>query len=143
MRVAAWFAMCCSLLAPNAIAQMYKCVDQRGVVQYSDKPSPGCKGGPVDIQPIPSLSGHGTTPPPSASRQDTDFRRRQIERERLEASERAALAQRCARVRQELEWLSASTRVSRINDAGERVYMDDATRESRMAQLKQQIRDCP
>ena len=144
MRIAVWFAIgCCSLLAPAAHAQMYKCVDQRGVVTYSDKPSPGCKGGPVDIQPIPSLSGHGTTPPPSASQQDTDFRRRQIERERLEASEKAALAQRCARVRQELAWLSASTRVARINDAGERVYMDDATRESRMAQLKQQMRDCP
>jgi hypothetical protein len=143
MRVAAWFAMCFSLVAPAAYAQMYKCVDQRGVVTYSDKPSAGCKGGPVDIQPIPSLSGHGTTPPPSASQQDTDFRRRQIERERLEATEKAALAQRCARVRQELAWLSASTRVARINDAGERVYMDDATRESRMSQLKQQMRDCP
>ena len=143
MRVAAWFAMCCSLLAPTAHAQMYKCVDARGVVQYSDKPSPGCKGGPVDIQPIPSLSGHGTTPPPTASQQDTDFRRRQIERERQESSEKAAQMERCTRVRQELAWLSASTRVSRINDAGERVYMDDATRESRLAQLKHQIRDCP
>ena len=142
MRVAA-FAMCCSLLAPGAQAQMYKCVDARGVVQYSDKPSPGCRGGPVDIQPIPSLSGHGTTPPPTASQQDTDFRRRQIERERLEASEKAAQMERCSRVRQELAWLSASTRVSRINDAGERVYMDEATRESRLAQLKQQMRACP
>jgi hypothetical protein len=143
MRVAAWFAMCCSLLAPAAHAQMYKCVDARGVVQYSDKPSPGCKGGPVDIQPIPSLSGHGTTPPPTASQQDTDFRRRQIERERLEASEKAALAQRCARLRQELAWLSASTRVSRINDAGERVYLDDSAREARLADLRQQARGCP
>src|SRR5688572_90503 len=132
-----------ALASSAAAAQMYKCVDARGVVAYSDKPSPGCKGGPVDIQPIPSLSGHGTTPPPSASQQDTDFRRRQIERERLEATEKAALAQRCARVRQELAWLSASTRVARINDAGERIYMDDATRESRIAQLKQELRDCP
>ena len=138
-----WLALGALLAALPATAQMYKCVDARGVVQYSDKPSPGCRGGPVDIQPIPSLSGHGTTPPPTASQQDTDFRRRQIERERLEAAEKAALAQRCARVRQELAWLSASTRVARINDAGERVYMDDATRESRLAQLKQQMRDCP
>ena len=138
-----WLALGALLVTLPATAQMYKCVDARGVVQYSDKPSPGCKGGPVDIQPIPSISGQGTTPPPTATQQDTDFRRRQIERERLEASEKAALVQRCARVRQELEWLSASTRVSRINDAGERVYMDDATRESRLAQLKQQIRDCP
>jgi len=143
MRVAVWFAMCCTLLAPAAHAQMYKCVDARGVVQYSDKPSPGCNGGPVDIQPIPSISGQGTTPAPSASQQDTDFKRRQIERERQESNEKAAQMERCSRVRQELAWLSAATRVSRINDAGERVYMDDATRESRLAQLKQQIRGCP
>jgi hypothetical protein len=132
-----------ALVSSAAAAQMYKCVDARGVVTYSDKPSPGCKGGPVDIQPIPSLSGHGTTPPPSASQQDTDFRRRQIERERQEAAEKAALAQRCARVRQELAWLSASARVARINDAGERVYMDDSAREARLADLRQQARDCP
>jgi hypothetical protein len=132
-----------ALVSSAAAAQMYKCVDPRGVVTYSDKPSPGCKGGPVDIQPIPSLSGHGITQPPSASQQDTDFRRRQIERERLEATEKAALAQRCARVRQELAWLSSATRVSRINDAGERVYLDDSARESRLAQLKQQMRACP
>ena len=132
-----------ALVSSAAAAQMYKCVDQRGVVQYSDKPSPGCKGGPVDIQPIPSLSGHGTTPPPSASQQDTDFKRRQIERERQESNEKAAQMERCSRVRQELAWLSASTRVSRINDAGERIYMDDAAREARLAQLKQQMRACP
>ena len=138
-----WLALGALLVALPATAQMYKCVDARGVVQYSDKPSPGCRGGPVDIQPIPSLSGHGTTPPPTASQQDTDFRRRQIERERLEATEKAALAQRCARVRQELAWLSASTRVARINDAGERVYMDDAARDARLADLRQQLGNCP
>ena len=138
-----WLALGALLVALPATAQMYKCVDARGVVQYSDKPSAGCKGGPVDIQPIPSLSGHGTTPPPSASQQDTDFRRRQIERERQESSEKAAQMERCTRVRQELAWLSASTRVSRINDAGERVYLDDSTREARLADLRQQARGCP
>jgi hypothetical protein len=138
-----WLALGALLVALPASAQMYKCVDARGVVQYSDKPSAGCKGGPVDIQPIPSLSGHGPTPPPSASQQDTDFRRRQIERERQESSEKAAQMERCTRVRQELAWLSASTRVSRINDAGERVYLDDAAREARLADLRQQARNCP
>jgi len=40
-----------------AAAQMYKCVDERGVTHYTDKPRPDCKGGKVDIRPIPSLSG--------------------------------------------------------------------------------------
>ena len=140
-----WLALGALLIAFPATAQMYKCVDQRGVVHYTDKPTPGCKGGPVDIQPIPPLSGQATKPqsPNSTAQQDADFNRRQIERERQESLGKAAQQERCARVRQELAWLSAGTRVSRINDAGERVYMDDATRESRMAQLKQQIRGCP
>ena len=132
------------LAAFPAAAQMYKCVDQRGVVQYSDKPSPGCKGGPVDIQPIPSLSGQVSAPrAPSPSQQDADFKRRQIERERQESREKAAQLERCQRVRQEIAWLSAGTRVSRINDAGERVYMDDATRDARLTQLRQAVRGCP
>ena len=139
-----WLAWGALLIALPATAQMYKCVDERGVVHYSDKPRQGCKGGPVDIQPIPSLSGQGTAPrPANPSQQDADFKRRQIERDRLETSEKAAIEQRCTRARQELSWLSAGTRVGRINDAGERVYMDDATRDKRIADLRQQVRGCP
>lgn len=140
-----WLALGALLIALPAAAQMYKCVDARGVVTYSDKPSPGCKGGPVDIQPIPPLSGQAKPAPQSSSpsQQDADFRRRQIERERAAATESAALAQRCARARHEIGRLSAGTRVSRINDVGERIYMDDVTREARLAELKQQLRGCP
>lgn len=144
MRAAAWFAICCGLLAPAAQAQVYKCVDERGVVHYSDKPRAGCKGGPVGIQPIPPLSGQVSKPQSSnPSQDDADFRRRQIERERQESYEKAAQMERCTKVRQELAWLSSSGRVARIDDAGERVYMDDATRQSRLAQLKQAMRGCP
>lgn len=139
-----WMVLGALLAALPAHAQMYKCVDQRGVVSYSDKPSPGCKGGPVDIQPIPPLSGQVSRPAArTPSQQDADFKRRQIERERQESMAKTAQAERCQRVRQEIAWLSGGTRVSRINDAGERVYMDDATREARLTQLRQAVRGCP
>ena len=139
-----WIALCALLVALPAHAQMYKCVDKRGVVSYSDKPSPGCKGGPVQIQPIPPLSGQESAPAAvNPSAQDADFKRRQIERERYESLEKAAQQERCQKVRQEIDWLSAGTRVAKINDAGERVYMDDATRESRLAMLRQAVRGCP
>ena len=133
------------LVAPAAQAQMYKCVDAHGRVVYADKPQPGCKGGEVNIQPIPSISGQGTTPPPktSSAEQDADFKRRQIERERQEGLEKSAQQERCQRVRQEIAWLSAGTRLSRITDSGERVYMDDATRDARLSQLRQAVRGCP
>ena len=38
------------------------------------------------------------------------------------------MAQRCAGVRQEVEWLWASTGFSGYNDAGEGVYLDDSAR---------------
>jgi hypothetical protein len=141
-----WMAFAVALFALPVHAQMYKCVDANGRVQYSDKPQPGCRGGQVDIQPIPPLSGQVASPPPapsSTAQQDADFKRRQMERERQDSFEKSAQAERCQRVRQEIAWLSAGTRVSRINDAGERVYMDDATRETRLTQLRQAVRGCP
>ena len=144
MRLACLVA-CLALLVPAAQAQMYKCVDANGRVQYSDKPQPGCKGGQVDIQPIPPLSGQVASPPApsSTAQQDADFKRRQMERERQDSFEKSAQAERCQRVRQEIAWLSAGTRVSRITDSGERIYMDDAARDARLSQLRQQVRGCP
>jgi hypothetical protein len=133
------------LAAPAAQAQMFKCVDAHGRVVYADKPQPGCKGGPVNIQPIPSISGEGVAAPaaPKTAEQDAGFKRRQIERERQEDLEKTAQQERCQRLRQEIAWLSAGTRVARINDAGERVFMDDAAREQRLTQLRQASRGCP
>ena len=137
--------MLLGLAAPAAQAQMYKCVDAQGRVVYADKPQPGCKGGVVNIQSSPSISGEGVTPlsVPKTAEQDADFKRRQIERERQEGLEKTAQQERCQRVRQEIAWLSAGTRVARINDAGERVFMDDATREQRLTQLRTAARGCP
>ena len=47
MRVAVFLLL--GILPLPVLAQMYKCVDERGVTSYSDKPRPGCKGGEVDI----------------------------------------------------------------------------------------------
>ena len=144
MRSSLFLALCFSIV-PAAQAQMYKCVDAHGRVVYADKPQPGCKGGTVNIQSSPSISGDGVTPlsVPKTAEQDADFKRRQIERERQEGLEKSAQQERCQRVRQEIAWLSAGRRVGRINDAGERVFMDDATREQRLTQLRTAARGCP
>jgi hypothetical protein len=128
---------------PSAYAQMYKCVDESGVTHYSDKPRPGCKGGKVDIRPIPSVSGQTTAPPSDVARQDADFKRRRIELQEAEAKEKAALDQRCARLRRELEWLSSGVRISERDPQGQRVFVDDTTRDTRLAQVKERLRACP
>ena len=122
---------------------MYKCIDERGVTHYTDKPRPGCKGGAVDIQPISPASGKIAPRSEDLAGQEADFRRRQIERERAAEKEGAAQARRCGPLRQEHARLSSGRRIARVSPSGEREYLDDAVREKRLAELRDQLRGCP
>jgi Domain of unknown function (DUF4124) len=131
------------LAAFPAWAQMHKCVDERGVTYYSDTPRPGCAGGPVDIRPIPPVSGKESPRSSSLAGEDAEFKRRQIQREQAEAREKTALEQRCASLRSEYALLGSGVPIIKSNERGERVYLEDATRDARMAQIKEQMRACP
>ena len=130
-------------VALPASAQMYKCVDERGVTHYTDKPRPDCKGGKVDIRPIPSISGKGAPASRDLASQDADFKRRQIERDEAQAKDKAALDQRCARLRREVSWLSHGGRITYTDAQGKREFIDDAQRDVRLGQLREQLRLCP
>jgi hypothetical protein len=134
------------LIALDADAQMYKCVDERGKIQYTDKPQAGCKESA--IKPSPPLSGGEVKPPPKEdfAREDADLKRRLIEQEAdaaKERQERVALAARCTRLREEHTALANASRVVTRDAKGERVFMDDATRERRLAAIQQGLRGCP
>jgi hypothetical protein len=129
--------------APGVHAQMYKCVDEHGVTQYSDKPRPGCKGGPVDIRPIPSISGAVPERSEDFARDDADFKRRQNERERAAARERAELQARCSALRQEQARLSSGRPLAQVNASGDRVYIPDEMRDQRLVQVRDALRGCP
>ena len=141
---AGWVAVALLLFATcPSHAQMYKCVDERGVTHYSDQPRPGCTGGKVDIQAIPPVSGEVAPRVTPVPQQDADFKRRQMEREQAEARDKAALEQRCARLRQEHGALASGTRFYKFNAQGERVYLEDAARDARLVNLKEELRACP
>jgi len=129
------------LIALDADAQMYKCVDERGKIQYTDKPQAGCKE--AAIKPSPPISGEVRPRQEDFTGADAAFKRRQLEREARDAKERNALEQRCARLRQEQRALSGGRRLAKIDAKGERVYMDDAARDQRLAQLGGELRGCP
>ena len=132
------------VLALPAQAQMYKCVDARGKIQYTDKPLEGCKE--AEIRGSPPISGELRPPPQDLSKEDADLKRRLIENEQAaakERQERVALAARCARLRSDLQLYTAGGRIATTNAQGEREYMDDATRERRIAALRDQLRLCP
>ncbi len=123
---------------------MYKCVDSKGVTHYTDAPLPGCKGGEVDIGPLPSVSGaQPARRDEDFARQEADFRRRQNERAQAEASLRAALEARCKALRLEHARLSSGRPLAQINDDGERVYVPDELKGERLAQVREAMRACP
>ena len=124
-----------------AQAQMYKCTNERGVVQYTDKPSAGCKE--VDIRSSPPISGALQSPSEDLARREAEFRKRQIDREASELEERKSQLDRCARMRRELALLNTSRRVVRIDERGEREFMDDSVRDQKMADLQREIARCP
>jgi len=127
-----------------AQAQMYKCVDEHGKPSYSDQPAAGCKT--VDIRPSPPLSGSVQGSPENFAVQDAELKRRQLEREAAaakEASEHAVLERRCAALRREQMVLASGVRISSLDAQGDRVYMDDASRDRRLAVLAQELRSCP
>jgi Domain of unknown function (DUF4124) len=128
-------------LALPAQAQMYKCVDEHGKINYSDQPAAGCKA--VDIRPSPPLSGAVQGSPENFALRDAELKRRQLERDAAATQEREAKERRCADLRREQVVLGSGARISNLNAQGERVYMDDATRDRRLAQVAQALRGCP
>lgn len=130
-----------------AHAQMYKCVDERGVTAYSDKPRPGCKGGEVDIRPIPPPSGKERASSSDPRGAEHEFQRRQIDRARADeadARKQQRQKRRCASLRAEHGLLQSGRAVFQVDDKGNRVYLEDQARASRTAELQAEIaRSCP
>jgi len=134
------------LAAAPVHAQMYKCVDDRGVTHYTDKPGPECKSEKVDIRPAPPLSGKLEERKEDLAGQEREFRQRQIDQARQDkqdARDLEAQKRRCAGMHAEYQRLTSGYRVARVNEKGERVFMEDADRDKRAAQLKSDIaRNC-
>jgi hypothetical protein len=125
------------LAAAPAAAQMYKCVDSKGKMQYSDKPCPtGSKGAEVDIKGQPPISGKLQPQGIDPAREERDFQRRRMDAERQAKNEERQREQRqrqCASMRNQLEQLQTRRNVG----------MDDAARQQRIDQLRTDIgRSC-
>jgi len=134
------------LAAPAAQAQMYKCLDARGVTQYTDKPCAAGRGGEVDIRGQPPISGKVTPYREDLRRDERDFQRRESQREReRQADEKQAQARqkRCEQQRAQLLRLEEQRRIASVNAKGERVFLDDSSRQQRVEQLRAEIaRSC-
>ena len=143
-RVCHWIAAAAlTAAAPLCLAATYKWVDEKGVVHYSDTPPAGKPGQKLNIAPPPPLDSQA----PQRSRswqeqlQDSNERRHQEEKQQMEARQKAREAeQKCLRARSALDSLQRDRPLYRVDQQGERVFMEDAERR-RLAESWQQQAD--
>jgi len=125
-------------------AVLYKWVDANGRVTYSDQPPPGN----VKAEVV------GAAPPPanaSAVRdlasQEADLKKAQTQRaeEQKKASktraEQLQLQQDCADARVRLKLYESDQPIANIDEKGDQVFLDDATRQRTRERLELQIRE--
>lgn len=120
---------------------LYKWVDEKGVVHYSDQPPAGKAGKKLDVAPPPPLG----SPAPQRSRswqeqvQDANERRFQQEKQQKEALQSAReTEQKCLRARSALDTLRRERPIFRVDKQGEREYMSDEERQRQIANWQQQ-----
>ena len=147
--------------AGMASAQTYKWVDKNGRVQYGDTP-------PGDASKVTRLKtpAGGAAPAPAAPEPKNDtaakdkdkdkdkaltpeqaFKKRQQERQEAEQKsekERAEADQKranCEGAQASLRQLQSGQRVSTVNSAGERVYLDDDARAGALSRAQKSVAD--
>jgi hypothetical protein len=134
----------------GASAQTYKWTDPNGRVQYGDTP-------PSDASNVTRLRGPSpsaaATPAPEAKKDpaakdnkpltpEQAFQKRQQERadaDQKAAQERAQAEQNrvnCEQARASVRQLESGQRVSTVNAAGERVFLDDSQRADQLARAQ-------
>jgi hypothetical protein len=101
----------------------------------------------------PAVSSASAAPPsasaapPSAADREMEFRKRRLERAEAEkkAAEAEARSQRaqqaCTETRGEIRNLESGARISRMNERGEREFLDDAQRAARLESARKSMQD--
>lgn len=123
-------------LAPAASAQLYKYVDEKGKTVYSDQPPVN-----VDSKQVNVPAGRSAAAAPAAAPKTAVERDKELEKSRKETREKAdkqakaaerdqQAEQRCAASRERYAAFAEGGRIYKINEKGERVFMDDAELES-------------
>lgn len=143
------FAFAAGALSFPAGAALYKWTDSKGVVHYSDQP-------PVGDYKTEMV---GKAPPPSnpnavkdMANKEAEFKKRQLERVETAnkidkaRADSAKLKEFCAQAAGQMMALQqTNVAIYRVNEKGERVFLEEADRKSEMARLEKSMREqnCP
>ncbi len=129
----------CLVFAGSAAAQ-YRWVDKDGRVQYGDTPPTGASASAV--RPLPAGAASDKAPLSHAEK-EAEFRKRRLEAEKdrekqtQAESEARDKAENCARAKENVRTLEAGGRVTRLDEKGERYFLDEAQIGQEVARARQ------
>lgn len=123
------------ILAPTALAGVYKWVDKDGNVHFGDQP-------PAEVKQKSEFKATNNTPlvpaptaaPASLSEKDAEFRKRQIEKSEKEKQGaeaeklKAAKDERCRKMKTSVDEMTSGYRIYDYDKSGQRYYLDDSQR---------------
>jgi hypothetical protein len=147
MRIAILVVAVAASAALGAAAQIYKWTDKDGKVHYGEKPPEDAKTArEVDTK----AAGRSTAAPETSQtwkQKEVDFQKRKIESDKAGGHDQdmarynANKKRLCENARQELDILNGGTPIYSTNSKGERVYMEDSQRATRVQEVKRKIAD--
>ena len=157
-------AVSCLVVTGPCPAATYKWVDEQGVTHYGQQPPAAGKARQVEIPVSPPARPAAPaqpedgkapkkqeTPGERLRKQEQEFQQRRIERlerehkeEEQQARARAAAKAKCINARNRLEVLQQDRPVYRLDEKGERIYIDDKVRAATIARMRKDIAEsCP
>ena len=123
--------VCALVLAlPATAQQLYKYVDKDGRTVYSDQPPPNVASKAIGAPPPPPSTAPAAAK--SAVERDKELEKSRKEaREKVEKADKAAKANEereraCTQAKASYQTFAEGGRVYKVDEKGERVYMDDA-----------------
>jgi hypothetical protein len=133
-----------ALLPFAAVAQsIYKWVDEKGVTHFSESPPADGKATKVEVRPT------GPEKPRVDNWRERELESRQrrtqkdVAEEEARRKEETGRAERCRRARDGLETVTNSRGVYKLDDKGERVYLEDKDRPAAIENWTQEVeRNC-
>jgi hypothetical protein len=145
------------LAAPAGAQQLYKYTGPDGRVQYTDRPPAGVQNvekvtgarvstvGPAGSAAAGSREGAKSEGPKTAADQEQAFRQRRAEAEEKAkkdeklAQQKRASDEQCNALRRELAAMQSGQRIARLDEKGERVFLEDAQIQQDAARLQRDI----
>jgi hypothetical protein len=131
--------LCACLAAFNVSAQkMYKWVDEKGVTHFSENPPPDGNKNARQIEVKPIQSDRPYTE--SWKQREAEARERRAKQgvadEQANKQEAQQRAQKCRQAQKTIDTMTNYARVFRLNEKGERVWMEDNEKSAELADAK-------